>query len=55
MSEETGAISVAMDGKLKRHLTPEALDKLLRAELIREDEKTEKHSFMYYVRKFIKV
>ena len=55
VSEETGAISVAMDGKLKRHLTPEALDKLLRAELIREDEKTEKHSFMYYVRKFIKV
>ena len=36
VSEETGAISAAMDGMLKRHLSGEALDKLLRSELIRE-------------------
>ena len=38
VSEETGSISVAIGGMLKRHLMPETLDKLLRNELIpRED------------------
>lgn len=55
VSEETGAISVAMDGMLKRHLSGEALDKLLRSELTREDESTEKHSFMDNIRNFFKV
>ena len=41
VSEETGAISAAMDGMLKRHLSGEALDKLLRSELIREEDSTE--------------
>lgn len=55
VSEETGAISVAMDGMLKRHLSGEALDKLLRGELIREEDSTEKHSFMDNIRNFFKV
>ena len=55
VSEETGAISAAMDGMLKRHLSGEALDKLLRSELIREEDSTEKHSFMDNIRNFVKV
>lgn len=55
VSEETGAISAAMDGMLKRHLSGEALDKLLRSELIREEASTEKHSFMDNIRNFFKV
>lgn len=38
VSEETGAISVAINGMLKRHLTPESLEKLLRSELVPEPE-----------------
>lgn len=38
VSEETGSISVAMDGMLKRHLTPDMLEKILRAELIADDD-----------------
>ena len=55
VSEETGAISVAMDGMLKRHLSGEALDKLLRGELIREEDSTEKHGLMDNIRNFFKV
>ena len=40
VSEETGAISVAMEGMLKRHLMPETLEKILRSALLPEgDEK----------------
>ncbi len=38
VSEETGAISVAVEGMLKRHLNGSALDKLLHTELIIENE-----------------
>ena len=38
VSEETGAISVAIDGMLKRHLTPETFEKILRNDLIIEDK-----------------
>ena len=38
VSEETGSISVAMDGMLKRHLTPEMLEKILRTELLPDTE-----------------
>ena len=55
VSEETGAISAAMDGMLKRHLSGEALDKLLRGELIREEDSTEKHGLMDNIRNFFKV
>lgn len=37
VSEETGAISVAVGGILKRHLAPQMLEKLLRNELCPED------------------
>lgn len=37
VSEETGAISVAVDGMLKRHLTTETFEKILRNELIADD------------------
>ena len=40
VSEETGAISVAEDGMLKRHLSPETVEKLLRKELIPDDAAT---------------
>ncbi len=43
VSEETGAISVAIRGMLKRHLTPQTLEKLLMNELIpADDEEKEK-------------
>ena len=34
VSEETGSISVAIDGMLKRHLSPDTLERLLRSELM---------------------
>ena len=42
VSEETGAISVALGGMLKRHLTAETLAKLLRNELLPPPEEEEK-------------
>ena len=41
VSEETGSISVAVGGMLKRHLAPETLERLLRNELLPEQEDTE--------------
>ena len=38
VSEETGSISVAIGGMLKRHLMPETLAKLLRNELMPQEE-----------------
>ena len=43
VSEETGAISVALDGMLKRHLTPETLERLLRNELCPEPEQQDEN------------
>lgn len=40
VSEETGAISVAMNGMLKRHLAPQTLERLLRNELCPDTEDT---------------
>lgn len=37
VSEETGSISVAVNGMLKRHLAPETLERLLRKELLPEE------------------
>ena len=42
VSEETGGISVAVDGMLKRHLTPELFEKLLRNEILNEGAEQEK-------------
>lgn len=41
VSEETGALSVAIGGMLKRHLTPATFEKLLRNELMPKEEQTE--------------
>ena len=38
VSEETGSISVAVGGMLKRHLAPETLERLLRNELLPDQE-----------------
>ena len=46
VSEETGSISVAIGGMLKRHLKPETLENLLRNELIpQEDSESDKQKF----------
>lgn len=42
VSEETGSISAAVGGMLKRHLAPETLERLLRNELIAETREKEK-------------
>ncbi|MCL2249774.1 MAG: diadenylate cyclase CdaA [Oscillospiraceae bacterium] len=39
VSEQTGTISVAIDGMLKRSLTADTLEKLLKAELLKIDDK----------------
>ena len=41
VSEETGTISVAVGGMLKRHLASQTLERLLRQELIRDEAKQE--------------
>ena len=43
VSEETGAISVAVGGMLKRHLAPQTLERLLRHELCPQDEQKEEN------------
>ena len=43
ISEETGAISVAVGGMLKRHLAPQTLERLLRNELCRDTEPKEEN------------
>ena len=46
VSEESGSISVAIGGMLKRHLKPETLENLLRNELLpRETDQEEKQKF----------
>jgi diadenylate cyclase len=41
VSEETGTISVAVGGMLKRHLAPQTLERLLQSELRVNEEETE--------------
>lgn len=53
VSEETGSISVAMDGMLKRHLNEPMLDKLLHSELILEEDEQDKRSIKYYINKLL--
>lgn len=46
VSEESGSISVAVGGMLKRHLKPETLENLLRNELLpQEDSESDKQKF----------
>ena len=44
VSEETGSISAAVGGMLKRHLAPETLERLLRNELLNDNEKEKRGS-----------
>ena len=44
VSEETGSISAAVGGMLKRHLAPETLERLLRNELLNDDTGKQKKS-----------
>ena len=55
VSEETGAVSVAMEGMLKRHLSPATLDKILRSELIREDDSQSERGLFAFIKNFFKV
>jgi len=56
VSEETGSISLAMDGMLKRHLTAAMLDKLLRNELVVEEKiESKRDLFMSYLKNLFKV
>ncbi len=52
VSEETGAISVAIGGMLKRHLAPQTLERLLRSELCRlEEGKSKKQQLVQMFKK----
>ena len=55
VSEETGSVSVAIEGMLKRHLTASVFEKLLRSELISDDDESSKRGFANYIKKFFKV
>ncbi len=53
VSEETGSVSVAVDGMLKRHLTSETFEKILRNELI-VDESLEDTSLKSKIKSFFR-
>lgn len=54
VSEETGSISVAVGGMLKRHLMPETLGKLLRNELLPPEEPEKKpHGLLLSLRELL--
>lgn len=56
VSEETGAISVAIDGMLKRHLSAQMLDRLLHGELVSDEEDTDsKNAFVTVFKKLFRV
>lgn len=46
VSEETGSVSVAIEGMLKRHLAPETLEKILRNELVQDVEESKKGNIL---------
>ena len=54
VSEETGSISVALDGMLKRHLNAATFERLLRSELIVEDDNRKPRGFMQMLNKLLK-
>ncbi len=54
VSEETGSISVAIDGMLKRHLTSSTLERLLRSELIIDDNDRDQRGFKQVLNKLFK-
>lgn len=54
VSEESGSISVAIDGMLKRHLNATTLERLLRSELIIEDDTQTQRGFSQLMKKLFK-
>jgi len=54
VSEETGAISVAVGGMLKRHLAPQTLERLLRNELVHEEESQQENLMIKLLQKLQK-
>lgn len=54
VSEETGALSVAIDGMLKRHLTEESLSRILHTELVKEQNEDDKHDIITHFKNFFK-
>ncbi len=55
VSEESGSISVAIDGMIKRHLAPETLEKLLRNELLSGPDEDNKKSLLENILGIIRV
>ncbi len=55
VSEETGAISVAVGGMLKRHLASQTLERLLRNELCHEEEEKEESLVIKLYQKLQKI
>ena len=53
VSEETGTVSVAVGGMLKRHLAPQTLEKLLRNELMPKEPDKEDHPAVAAARKAV--
>lgn len=51
VSEETGSISIAVDGMLKRHLSTDTVEAILRRELVTEENETKKKSLLDIVRR----
>ena len=54
VSEETGTISVAVGGMLKRHLAPQMLDRLLRSELLPEEPDQQENLVLKLRQKLLK-
>lgn len=54
VSEETGAISLALEGKLKRHLDGESLRKVLTENLISVEKQDDRAGILHAVRNFFK-
>lgn len=59
VSEESGNISVALDGMLKRHLSPGTLDKILHQELIKVEDEADNvaklHNTIKKIAKLLKI
>lgn len=53
VSEETGGISIAVDGMLKRRLSPETFEAILRSELLPAEEQQRRRwdTFVDFVKK----
>ncbi len=54
VSEETGSVSVAIEGMLKRHLTASVFE-ASPFELISDEDESSKRGFANYIKKFFKV